>query len=226
VGDSLVTIQLTDTLLKINPQSVPPNAKKGDRIITTIKILGHFANDSLARLDYEKEVERDKPRLEKEQKEQMAKAKKEMEEQQKKEDEELARSGEMAKQISNMEKYLADRNIKAVKTGKGTFVEIKQQGTGVSAAQGKYVLVKYTGRILTTDSIFQTNSFPIQLGTGSVIRGWEEGLLLFKEGGKGVLYIPGFLAYGNHPPAGSPFKPQEALKFEVEVVKVSEKPIE
>ncbi|MBM3417169.1 MAG: FKBP-type peptidyl-prolyl cis-trans isomerase [Bacteroidetes bacterium] len=225
VGDSLITVQMSDTLMKTQAANLPPNAKKGDRITTTIKIVQRFTSDSLARIDYEKEAEKDKPRQLKEQQEMMAKAKKEIEERQKKEDEELARSGEMAKQVSNMEKYLAERKIQAVKTGKGTFVEIKQQGSGAAAAPGKYVLVKYTGRILATDSIFQSNSFPVQLGSGSVIRGWDEGLLLFKEGGKGVLYIPGFLAYGDHPPAGSPFKLQEALKFEVELLKVSDTPI-
>jgi FKBP-type peptidyl-prolyl cis-trans isomerase len=49
-----------------------------------------------------------------------------------------------------------------------------------------------------------------------VIEGWDEGLKLFKAGGKGTLYIPGFLAYGKN--ANPPFKSFEALTFDVEVL--------
>ena len=77
-----------------------------------------------------------------------------------------------------------------------------QQGTGPAAELGKYVNVKYTGKVLATDSVFQSNTYAFKLGT-TVIRGWTEGLQLFKQGGKGTLYIPGFLAYGSNPgPAG------------------------
>jgi FKBP-type peptidyl-prolyl cis-trans isomerase len=56
---------------------------------------------------------------------------------------------------------------------------------------------------------------------GNVIRGWDEGLLLFKKGGKGTIFIPGFLAYGKGQ-AGSPFKPFQAMKFDVELLNVSD----
>jgi FKBP-type peptidyl-prolyl cis-trans isomerase len=121
-----------------------------------------------------------------------------------------------------MEDYLKNKNIIAQKMGKGTFVTIQQQGTGPQADSGKYVTVKYAGKILANDSLFQSNSFTFQLGQGKVISGWDEGLKAFKEGGKGTLYIPGFRAYGKNPPQGSPFKPFEALKFDVEMLKVSD----
>src|SRR5258705_9792018 len=95
-------------------------------------------------------------------------------------------------------------------------------GTGPLAADGKYVNIKYTGKHLDTDSTFQSSSYAFQLGKASVIKGWDEGLKLFKQGGKGTLYIPGFLAYGKNPPEGSPFKPFEAMKFDIEVLQVSD----
>lgn len=226
-GDSVVTVQMTDTLLK-QPQSqfLPPNAKKGDRLTTTVRIVEVFRIDSLGEADYNREAERDRPRQLKAQEEMIAKMKKDRAEQLKKEDEELLNSGEIAREIQEIEKYLADKKINAQKTGKGTFVEIKQQGSGPRAEVKKYVLVKYTGRLLSNDSVFQSLSYPFQLGMADVIRGWEEGLLLFKEGGKGTLFIPGFLAYGKNPPSQSPFKLFEALKFDVELLKVSDLPIE
>lgn len=219
-GDSAVTVQLIDTLLKQGMQ-LPPNAKKGDRIITTMRIVEVFLTDSLAMKDYNAEMEIDKPRQMKEQEEQMAKMKKDMEEKQIKEDIELEKSGEIANEIKAIEAYLAGKNIQAEKTGKGTFVYIQQQGTGPIAVSGKYVEVKYTGKILETDSVFQSNTYAFQLGMGNVIRGWDEGLQLFKQGGKGTLFIPGFLCYGKGQD-GSPFKPYQAMKFDVELLNVSD----
>jgi FKBP-type peptidyl-prolyl cis-trans isomerase len=142
----------------------------------------------------------------KEQQEQMAKMEKERKEQRAKEEMELEKSGEIPKELQAIENYLATKKISAQKTGKGTFVHVEKQGTGPAAADGKYVNIKYTGKHLDTDSTFQSNSYAFQLGKGEVIPGWDEGLKLFKEGGKGTLYIPGFLCYGKNPPQGSPFK--------------------
>jgi FKBP-type peptidyl-prolyl cis-trans isomerase FkpA len=156
----------------------------------------------------------------------MAKMQKEQEEQRVKEEEELEKSGEIAKELKEMESWLASKNIKAQKTGKGTYVYIQEQGTGPAAENNKYVNVKYSGKILETDSVFQSNSYAFQLGKGAAIRGWDEGLLLFKKGGKGTLFVPGFLAYGKNPPQGSPFKPFESLKFDIELLDVSDTPIQ
>jgi FKBP-type peptidyl-prolyl cis-trans isomerase FkpA len=52
----------------------------------------------------------------------------------------------------------------------------------------------------------------------------DGGLPLFKKGGKGTLYVPGALAYGRYPPQNSPFKANQALVFDIEVVDVSDTP--
>lgn len=219
-GDSAVTVQMADSLLTKQSQILPPHAKKGDRLVMTVKIVEVFTVDSLARADFEKEMAKDKPRQEKEQQEELAKMQKVQEEQRLKEEQELEKSGEVAKELKEMEAWLAAKKINAQKTGKGTYVYIKEQGTGPNAANDKYVNVKYTGKILETDSVFQSNVYSFQLGKGNAIRGWDEGLLLFKEGGKGTLYIPGFLAYGKNPgPGGKPF---EALVFDIELLNVSD----
>ena len=225
-GDSVITVQMADTLLKQQSQLLPPNAKKGDRLTMSLKIVEVFLVDSLAMADYTIEMEKDKPRQMKEQEEQIAKQQKEQEEQRLKEEQELEKSGEIAKELKEMEAWLASKNIKAQKTGKGTYVYIQEQGTGPAAENNKYVNVKYTGKLLETDSVFQSNSYAFQLGKGAAIRGWDEGLLLFKKGGKGTLFVPGFLAYGKNPPPGSPFKVFEPLKFDIELLDVSDAPIQ
>jgi FKBP-type peptidyl-prolyl cis-trans isomerase len=137
----------------------------------------------------------------------------------KKEFEELKKSGEMDKQIKAMETYLAGKKISAQKTNEGTFVVVNQKGSGEPAVDGKFISVKYTGKILETDSVFESNVYTFQMGTGNVIRGWDDGLKLFSKGGKGILYVPGFLAYGKN--AGPGGKPYQALIFDVEVLNVS-----
>ena len=220
-GDSLIMVQMADTLMKRGEQ-LPPSTKAGDRLITILKITEVFKVDSIGMADYNMEMEKDRPRQMKEQEEQIAKMKKDAAEQQLKEDKELEKSGELAKEFKEIEAYLAARKINAQKTGKGTYVEIKEQGSGPAVVPGKYVNIRYTGRLLRTDSVFQSNSYPFQVGQGDVIRGWEEGLLLFKEGSKGTLFIPGFLAYGRNPRPDSPFKPFDALIFDVQVLQVSD----
>jgi len=216
-GDSAITVMLVDSLiLKGKMPTLPPFMKRGDRIVIGFKIADLFTADSLASKDYRAEMAKDAPRQQKEMQEQMAKERKQLMEQREKDEEEWRKSGEIDKELKAMQNYLASKKISAQETGKGTFVEIKEQGTGAPLHDGDTVTVKYTGKILATDSVFQSNSYTFPLGEGQVIQGWDEGLKLFKTGGKGTLYIPGFLAYGKE--ARRPFKSFEALIFDVEVL--------
>ncbi len=216
MGDSAITVQMVDTLRNRGIE-LPPYAKPGDRITTYFRIIEVFTTDSLGQADYNIELEKDRPRQMKE----MAEQRNELN---RKQDEELEKRGEVSKQLKQMEDYLKAKNINARKTGAGTFVYIENPGEGPAAENGKFVRVKYTGRVVATDSTFESGVYPFQLGMGQAIRGWDEGLLLFKQGGKGILFIPGFLAYGDNP--NSAFRPFEALKFDVEVLEVSDKPLQ
>lgn len=203
-GDSLVAIVYIDSAIKkgmLPEAQMPPYFKKGDQIIYTYKVLDVFNADSLARSDYQKEMEKA----------------------QKKEEMTLEKSGEKTKQQTEVENYLRTKNINAVKTPLGAFVKIDNPGTGAPVADKKFVTVKYTGKKLLVDSTFEgPNTFTMQIGVGGAIRGFEDGLRKFNQGGKGVVYIPGYLAYGKTPPPGSPFKEFEPLYFEVEVTEVSD----
>jgi FKBP-type peptidyl-prolyl cis-trans isomerase FkpA len=225
-GDSVVIVQFVDSLMakQNNPGAqLPPYLKKGDKLTLYFTVLDVLKSDSAYQNDVQKELVKDKPRQDKEQHEQMMKMRKEMVEMKAKEFAELKKTGEDVRQIKVVEDYLAKKNIKATKTGTGTYVVITQQGTGPKADVGKFLTVKYSGRLLRTDSVFQENTYPgLELGVGAVIGGWDEGLQLFNEGGKGTLYIPGFLAYGKNPPPNSPFKVDDPLIFDIEVVKVSD----
>jgi FKBP-type peptidyl-prolyl cis-trans isomerase FkpA len=115
-----------------------------------------------------------------------------------------------------------DCNDDALKTESGLVYCEMTAGTGKHPKLQSTVEVHYHGT-LTDGTVFdssvdrgQTISFPL---TG-VIKGWQEGLQLMKEGGKATLVIPSDLAYGD---AGSEptIPPGATLKFEVEMFKVS-----
>ncbi|MBC7950101.1 MAG: FKBP-type peptidyl-prolyl cis-trans isomerase [Chitinophagaceae bacterium] len=222
-GDSAVTTQLIDTLMKQGLQ-VPPFAKKGDKLITRFRILQVFAEDSVAKADFLVENEKDMPRQMKEQAEQMAFQEQGRKAEQAQEDLQLEASGEIAREIKEIETYLAEKKIITQKAGKGTYVHIQQVGDGPAVDSGKYVTVEYVGKHFGTDSVFESSTYTFQLGRGAVIRGWDEGLKLFKKGGAGTLYVPGFMAYGPNPPQGSPFKPFAPLMFDVKIVEVKDEP--
>ena len=65
----------------------------------------------------------------------------------------------------------------------------------------------------------RNQAFTFPLGGGRVIRGWDEGVVGMKEGGKRRLVIPPDLAYGSRG-AGGVIGPNETLIFEIELVKV------
>ena len=110
---------------------------------------------------------------------------------------------------------------KATATPSGLKYIVTKPGTGAKPAQGASVKVHYAGRL--TDGKEFDNSFkrgqPIdfRVGTGMVIPGWDEGIMLMQKGEKRTLIIPPNLAYG--PDGRPPVIPQNAtLIFDVELV--------
>jgi FKBP-type peptidyl-prolyl cis-trans isomerase len=96
-------------------------------------------------------------------------------------------------------------------------------GTGAEAATGNLVKVHYTGTLEDgtkfDSSLDRGEPFEFPIGQGQVIKGWEEGVVGMKVGGKRKLVIPSDLGYGD---AGSPPKiPGGAtLVFEIELLEV------
>lgn len=105
----------------------------------------------------------------------------------------------------------------------GLKIEDKTVGTGAEATAGRKVTVNYTGTLTSGakfDSSYDRNQpFSFNLGAGEVIKGWDEGVVGMKVGGKRELTIPSTLAYGD---AGVPgaIPGGAILIFEVELLKV------
>jgi FKBP-type peptidyl-prolyl cis-trans isomerase FkpA len=131
--------------------------------------------------------------------------------------------------------YFKENNIKAEKTASGLYYTIEKAGTGDNVKAGDTAYVNYAG-MLTDGKVFDSNiedvlkknkidrpgpfkPLDVPVGQHRVIPGWDEGLTLFKKGGKGKLFIPSVMAYG---PQGSPpvIPGNSNLVFTVEIVNV------
>ena len=105
-------------------------------------------------------------------------------------------------------------------------LEIKDlwEGDGQEAKAGDFVTVHYVGVSFSTGEEFDASwnrgePLTFRLGVGQVIRGWDDGILGMKEGGRRRLHIPSDLAYGDRG-AGAVIKPGESLVFVVDLVSV------
>jgi peptidylprolyl isomerase len=98
------------------------------------------------------------------------------------------------------------------------------KGRGPGAKPGDVVVVNYVGMNFSNGQEFDASwnrgePFPVQLGAGNVIPGWEKGLIGIKKGGRRKLTIPPELGYGTEgsPPA---IPPNETLVFVIDVVSI------
>jgi peptidylprolyl isomerase len=97
-------------------------------------------------------------------------------------------------------------------------------GSGAEAEDGDLVVVNYVG-VRSADGAMFDNSYdrgapyPVTLGAGSVIAGWDQGLVGAQTGERLQLDIPTDLAYGANP-QGDVIQPGDALSFVIDVVAV------
>jgi peptidylprolyl isomerase len=99
------------------------------------------------------------------------------------------------------------------------YVDITE-GTGPTPAAGQLISVHYTGTLQNgtkfDSSVDRGQPYEFRIGTGAVIKGWDEGLMTMKVGGKRKLIIPPNLGYG---PRGTPNIPANStLLFDVELL--------
>jgi FKBP-type peptidyl-prolyl cis-trans isomerase len=97
------------------------------------------------------------------------------------------------------------------------------EGTGASPRTGQLISVHYTGTLQDGTKFDSSRDrgqpYEFRIGTGSVIKGWDEGLMNMKVGGKRKLIIPSNLGYG---PRGNPpnIPGNATLLFDVELMAV------
>lgn len=95
-------------------------------------------------------------------------------------------------------------------------------GTGETALTGMTVTVHHRGTLTdgrVFDSSLDRKPLTFKLGARRVIRGWDQGLVGMKVGGKRTLIIPPRLAYGSRSVGQIP--PNAHLIFDVELLQVT-----
>ena len=109
-----------------------------------------------------------------------------------------------------------------ITTADGLQMEDEVVGTGPEVKSGDTVTVNYVGTLTDGtkfDSSYDRNQpFTTQIGVGQVIKGWDEGIVGMKVGGKRKLIIPPSLGYGDQ--AAGTIPPNSTLIFEVELVSI------
>ena len=119
------------------------------------------------------------------------------------------------------------RESKMTKTASGLQYEDVKVGTGESPKKGQTAVVHYTGWLWENgakgkkfdSSVDRGQPFSFPVGMGRVIKGWDEGVMTMKVGGKRILIIPPDLGYGSRG-AGGAIPPNATLMFEVELIEV------
>ncbi|RYD77418.1 MAG: FKBP-type peptidyl-prolyl cis-trans isomerase [Sphingobacteriales bacterium] len=146
-----------------------------------------------------------------------------MQDMQKAQQEEMSKQQQMVvDQAATIEAYAKEKNLSVQKTESGLFYTIETPGTGDSPKPGQQVSVHYKGYLLDgkvfDESISKGEPITFPIGQGQVIPGWDEGIMLFKKGGKGKLLIPSPLAYGARD--SGPIPANSILVFDIELVDI------
>jgi FKBP-type peptidyl-prolyl cis-trans isomerase len=125
-----------------------------------------------------------------------------------------------------IKEYINARGWQFTKTESGLFVVVDKAGSGKKPVNGSKVKVNYSGFLLD-GTPFDSNvnpqfnhvqPFEFTIGSGQVIKGWDEGIPYFAKGGKGKLIIPARIGYGEQGSGKIP--PNSSLMFEIELLDI------
>ena len=101
-------------------------------------------------------------------------------------------------------------------------IEDLQPGDGKAVVKGALITTQYRGWLADGsefDSSFSRGKpFQCVIGTGRVIKGWDQGLMGMQVGGKRKLWVPAHLGYGERQVGSIP--PNSNLVFEIELLEV------
>lgn len=195
VGDSVMMIQNYDTLRKMQ-MALPPGATRNDKFVTTIKIVEYYDSLGPAMNDYIAEVKK-----------------------------------QVVRENVKIEDYLKKNNVpNVVKSKDGIYVSVIKEGDGAKMDSGKFARVNYTGRVLNgptfdsnLDSTFgHVEPFDFHVGQDGLFFGWSWGMEVFKQGGKGIIYVPPSAGFGKNGDGQGRVKGDDIITFDVEILGVSD----
>jgi len=120
-------------------------------------------------------------------------------------------------------KVIREKYPDAVVTSSGLRYLVRAPGTGERPAHGARLVVHYQGSLLANGEVFDSSyarnqAFTFRVGTGAVIKGWDEALATMTKGEKRTLIIPWWLGYGLNNHGSIPSR--STLVFEVELLDI------
>lgn len=118
---------------------------------------------------------------------------------------------------AKIRQYLTEHSLVADSLDTGLYYIIEEAGTGtIHPEPQSTVVVLYQGYLLDGTVFDQTNTNALTIPLGYVIKGWQQGIPLFKKGGKGKLFVPSSLGYGPDQVGSIP--PNSVLIFDINLV--------
>ncbi|WP_372871913.1 FKBP-type peptidyl-prolyl cis-trans isomerase [Shewanella sp.] len=102
-------------------------------------------------------------------------------------------------------------------------IEDLLEGEGKAAVKGALITTHYRGWLADGTEFDSSHKrgqgFQCVIGTGRVIKGWDQGIIGMKVGGKRRLQVPAHLGYGERQ-IGNMIPPNSDLTFEIELLEV------
>ncbi|MEP7108833.1 MAG: FKBP-type peptidyl-prolyl cis-trans isomerase [Ferruginibacter sp.] len=124
-----------------------------------------------------------------------------------------------AAEVANLKATLDANAVVYTQHPSGIFYQVITQGSGAAPAVCNDVTVKYSGRIISSATPFDSNATGVTFALGELITGWQIGIPLVQKGGKIILYIPPSLGYGSAG-SGAAIPPNSNLVFDIELLNV------
>lgn len=121
-------------------------------------------------------------------------------------------------QHAQIENYVSTNNLIGQFTNSGLWYSVTVVGDGQQPNQTSTVKVVYSGYLLDNTAFDKSEDTGATFSLSGVIKGWQEGIPKYKEGGKGKLIIPSELGYGNKKVGNVP--KNSILVFDVELLEV------
>jgi FKBP-type peptidyl-prolyl cis-trans isomerase FkpA len=118
---------------------------------------------------------------------------------------------------AKIQEYIKAHNWDADSTSNGLYYVVTKTGVGQNPSLYSNVKIRYKGYLLS-GKIFDEAKSPAVLNLSQVIKGWQEGVPKFKEGGEGILLIPSGLGYGGQ--AQNSIPANSVLIFEIKLDEV------
>jgi FKBP-type peptidyl-prolyl cis-trans isomerase len=194
-GDSVIVFQSLDTFLK-RGADLPPEIKKGDQLIVTVKILDIFKTEAEASADREKSSLANLPA-----------------------EKEAVKKYLSTNKIEGYQETASGAYVKIIEPGSGNLID---SGNYVAV---RYRGSLFSGSVFDGNmdsTTYGKGPLSFTVNVDRMAKGFTEGVRMLRKGSVAKIYIPASLAYGSagNPPA---IGPNENIMFDIKIEDVQEK---